>query len=372
MRFFILWMLFMPFSSHATTIEQLKIVPSSDSFNYILVDLGVTDVPRENLSKYALPNTMAPQINDERKMIYNQTDHGCLRDPLGEMSPRLNGAAAYFHGINDRGDLLLSYGRSANDERWALSTQELLPKQKETMIDLGDLMGRNVYLRALNDQCMAVGNFKPGGMLRPIIWTKADGLHHLGYYLGWDVIGTLWGVNSAGTIIGSLTEDGPSVPFVWNKQWGMKRLQSFGWNWKVATRKSLEGPIHFDDLVIASDDRIFGTFHAANTWEDHFVGAFWWDPHTNQVRPLDLQGMRLNAINAKNTLVGSWKGKAALYDLGGKPVLLEELTPQSKNSWELLEASDINSHGDIVGYGLNEGKLHYFLLKREAGKLPGK
>ncbi|MGZ3633733.1 MAG: hypothetical protein ACXWM7_05590 [Parachlamydiaceae bacterium] len=363
MLYYILILFLVPLNAYAIKIEHCKMLPGSEAFHYTLVDLGETDVSREQLADDASTNSYSPRINDSGVVIYNLMHQGYVRDRFGKIDVKIGGNVGYGHGINRHGDLLVSYGASANDVRWAVCSEKPLCTQKVISIDLRDLLGRNVYLRDLNENGMAVGCFKPAGRLRPLVWTKADGLHHLGYYLGWDIVGSLYGVNALGTAIGTLDDGENAVPYVWNHQWGMKRLQSFGWNWKVATGRTLLRAIQFKDLVIANDDRVFGTFQSTDVWGD-VMGAFWWDPHTHQVRSLDWQGMRLNAINAKNTLVGSWKGEAALVDLGGSPILLRELIADEKGGWELLEATDINARGDIVGYGLREGKLHYFLLER--------
>jgi hypothetical protein len=131
----------------------------------------------------------------------------------------------------------------------------------------------------------------------------------------------------------------------------------------------MEGAIAFADLIIGDNDLIYGTFTIkadVDTPKDSAeeYHAFWWDPRSHEVRVLPLGGMRLNGIFADGqTLIGSLSGEAALCDIGCQPHLLSALVSDTARGWKLLEATDSNSHGDIVGYGLSEGKCHYFMLK---------
>lgn len=129
-------------------------------------------------------------------------------------------------------------------------------------------------------------------------------------------------------------------------------------------RCDLEGTIRFADAIMREDDLFYGTFFLENQGKaisPHF--AFWWDPCSDELRPLNSYGMRLNAMSADRTFVGEWHGRAALCDIGAAPIPLEELA-NIPPGWELLAATDINCLGSIVGYGKKDGHTRYFALKR--------
>src|SRR5437667_4615 len=84
------------------------------------------------------------------------------------------------------------------------------------LLDLGDIPGSNVHFRQINDAKVAVGIFKLSGPWKPLVWSPTEGLHHLGYYLGWDITGVIWGVNQASMVAGYLEETEGRVPFTWS------------------------------------------------------------------------------------------------------------------------------------------------------------
>lgn len=366
-------LLLFPLCLAALDIEPLKKIPPSNSSRYKLIDLGATDVPLEQLSMQAQPLTFAPMINDQRQVIYNQADQGYIKELSGpEAAPQLT-RMALCHAINNKGDVLLAVERTPNDILWRIWLQENLRPKGQRSIDLGDLLGRNVFLRTMNDNDMTVGAFKPAGVLRPIIYTPEKGLHHLGYYLGWDITGIALDANNQGTLVGFCDNEGERQPFAWNNRWGLERLKSFPHRWEVLHRCDLQGAVRFDDLLIGDNDLVYGTFHIdpneqiINNDSIPQYFAFWWDPRSDELRPLSLGGMRLSGVASDaQTFIGSWQGKAALCDIGHAPCLLSDLAPDSveKEGWTLLEATDSNRHGDIVGYGKRGNETHYFVMMR--------
>jgi hypothetical protein len=78
---------------------------------------------------------------------------------------------------------------------------------------------------------------------------------------------------------------------------------------------------------------------------------------------LDLDNLRINAVNSSHVIVGSLDGKAATCWPGDKPILLSNIVKEEPGKeWELLEATGINDAGKIVGYGKLNGRMHIFLL----------
>jgi hypothetical protein len=299
------WLLLLVVHSRllAAGIELMPCVPSSFAYEYEFVDGGPSLVPIELLSRNHFPDTMAPRVNAARKVPYY----------------------------------------------------------------LGDNYG-DIHFRDTTQASIAVGCFKTAGPWRPLIWTKKEGLHHLGYYLGWDIHGVALGVNNHGTLIGGEFDFGPLVPFVWNPTWGLLRLEHFKSRLNQAKLCLHLGNVHFADLLIGDDNMVYGTFCMEERGKriSPYM-AFRWDPPSDQLRWLDLKGMRINAIAASKTVVGRYQGLAALCDIGRTPVLLVDLIPDVAAEWEFIDATDISSKGDIVGYGKKNGHIRTFALKR--GKL---
>jgi hypothetical protein len=73
--------------------------------------------------------------------------------------------------------------------------------------------------------------------------------------------------------------------------------------------------------------------------------------------------MRLTSINSANTMVGSFKGHAAIYNEGQQPMDLNSQLINPEGEWELIEATAINDRGHIVGFGRHHGEMHLFLLE---------
>jgi len=363
MFWFIIFLL--PFYGHTISIDQFSKYPPSHHYEYEFFDIDEADIPIEMLSVYALPNTLAPMINDKRQIAYNKNEVSILREFTGqEMSPHIGTMSGKIHGLNGFGNILTVFKRSQNDMLWELWLLNGLHRGKKIQIDLNGIEGNNLYLRSLTNGKLAVGTFKPSGALRPVIWSEKDGLHHLGYYLGWDIEGIAWDANYLGTVVGSLsTQNEEGTPFAWNIAWGLERLKSFTHRFQKFTRCKIDGQVIFSDLAIAPNDRIYGTFYIDKD-QNQKHHAFWWDPRSDEVRFLNLEGMRINKISGDQTAVGSWNGQAALCDIGSHPILLKDLLPNLDSKWSLLEATAINCFGDIVGYGKYNNSLRYFALKK--------
>ncbi len=350
---------------HAVVIEQMKKIPESSSYKMQFIDLGETDIPLDQLNYYALPVTYAPQINDQRQVTCNQINFGVVRGTSPDfISPQISSIKSKCYGINNLGDIILGFERHHYDIDWMLWSQKNFTTIGSKRIELDDVQGTDLHLRSINDSKMAVGLFKPAGMLRPVIWTPEEGLHHLGYYLGWDIAGVIWDVNSSGTVVGYINEDTLKTPFLWSKAKGLSRLTHFKQHWKETTHHHLDAFPLFADLVISDNNLLYGTFWANPQDQTGPTYAFWWDSQSDSFRKLDLDGMRINAISSTDTLVGSWNGQAALCDTGNRPVALAALAKDLSPDWKLIDATDINNHGDIVGYALFKNKPHYFMLKR--------
>lgn len=351
-------------------IEEPKNKPTKCIAKYTIQDFGVTEVDLTSISPFALPHTYAPRINNHRQVTANRLDEGFIRDQChGELVPQISWKMkGHAFGINDEGDLIVTIERNSTNVDWFVWTQKNLKKDKRYPIEpLEGVDGTDIDFRAINDSKWAVGNFNPGSVLRPAVWNPQWGLKPLGYYLGWDFKGVAWGINKKGTIVGLVDECIESLPYVWNKCDGLEILRNFKIPFEAQSCHVIQGPVHFADMVITDDDYVYGTLW----YESHYYHddgqityfAYRWEPYNHDFRFLDLQGMRINGVNKTHILAGSLNGKAVLRDRGEKPIFLNDLL--NDPNWDLLTATGINDHGDIVGIGKFQDKNHVFLLKKE-------
>jgi hypothetical protein len=213
-----------------------------------------------------------------------------------------------------------------------------------------------------NDNRLAVGHRKVDGKNRPFVWTAEVGFQSIGQGQGLQLEGIAKQINSSGAIAGILEEPTDRYPFFYDERGGLQAMRTY--------RNVLQprGWIEFSDMLLSSDDHVFGTY-----WIRHLtVGdrpkkfnphyAYHWNPQDGKVDQLDLKGMRLADINSQHVLVGELNGQAAICELGRPPVELIALMDQSKvDGWELLEATSINDKRQIMGYGRFNGHIHLFV-----------
>jgi hypothetical protein len=235
-----------------------------------------------------------------------------------------------------------------------------LRKIKEISIFGEGLPGSNMYLRALNNQGVAVGALRPAGSLRPLYWSKEKGLHHLGYFLGWDIEGIAWNVNDRGTVVGTFYPIScyPQVfiPFAWNEKWGLERLRDYRYPISVQLDRKLgEEEIQFYSPIIDNEDTVYGRVSVG----EEFYSYIWY-PRSNEFRLGDLGNLKLNAVNNNYIFVGSVEGQAALYQRYLEPVLLNDIVSALPDGWELIEITDINDDAVLVGFGRFKGSYHLF------------
>lgn len=346
--------------------KPLPLIPE----NYELIDLGETTIPAEQLQRFALPQTYAPRINNAGTVVYNNEKHACVRQPgAGEIFTRNNGGIVQCFGVNDRGDLLIALDRSHQKVNWALWKMEQLRKVGEISISGEGLPGDNMYLRALNNQGTAVGALRPAGKLRPLFWSTSAGLHHLGFFFGWDLEGIAWDVNDQNTVVGTVYPPNCDpqifIPFAWNEKWGLERLTDYRSQICFQLRRPLkETSIQFGNPVIDQDDVVYGQVVV-----DEKIYHFMWYPRSHEIRLSNRGDLKLNAVNKNYIFAGSLDNKAAIYQRHLDPVLLSELIGDLPLGWELLEASDINDTGAVVGFGTLNGTVHLFQAIPAAAKI---
>jgi len=235
--------------------------------------------------------------------------HALLWDSdLGITDLGAGGRLSRAHSLNDHGQVVGS-AETANGQFHASFWDAGL------MIDLGALGGDSSSARAINNTGQVVGlissKVEVGEWLdKAFLWTRGGGMVELGSLGGNE--SRAGAINDKNDVVGtSKTVQGHNRAFIWRHDSGMVDLGTLG------GRDSSANAINNVGQVVGWSDI---------TWSD-----------TQQRR-------------------------AFLWD-HGKMIDLSALPEVREAGWsELTEAMDINDKGQIVGFGLREGKVHVFLL----------
>lgn len=345
--------------------------------SYTIVDLGETDIELTRLSKAAKKLTLAPSLNNDGIIIGNTSKGGFVTLPGGWcFAPQYDGMVINFHSINTKGDLLVAVQRgheSVEWMRWPCKDGGDYGTNREHIKTVDPFVSK-FYVAGFNDESTMIA-YAPGSdsAFRPLTWDSCQGLTRLGVFQDLDIKGTARGISKNGTVVGVFDTTSDQTPYVWNPYCGLLTANNY--------RQYLDptGWVEFADLLITEDSTVYGTYwvkHLAETYvvRGHYYetrqsngsyyqyNAFTWKPASGQVEMADLQGMRLTAVNKDHVLVGSLLNSAALRLPGKEPLTLESLVePSEVKDWKLLEITDINDRGQVVGYGWYQDKMHLFL-----------
>jgi len=333
---------------------------------YRLIDIGETGVDSSKLSKLSIPLMQAPMLNNRTQGIANDVQGGFSFLPTGwKYIPKISGIVLQMHAINEKGDFLITLNRGNDSVEWMVwpHTDEGYSQMKKHL-HTADPFKLDFFMTGFNTLGTAIGYRKLNGKNYPFSATAENGLQNIGQEQGVELYGIARAINDKGTIVGIAEELSDGYPFIWKDATGLEILKTY--------RNYLQpkGWVEFADMVVTSDDCVYGTFwikyHTPNRkpLPGNPFYAYRWLPDTGKVESLDLQGMRIAAVNSSHTLVGSIDGKAAMREAGRKPVSLASLiNPEELVHWELIEGTSINDKGEIVGYGTREGKMHLFVLE---------
>ncbi len=330
---------------------------------YRLIEIADTQLDASMLTNLPSKLTHAPIINQQGQVIGNTLSGGFAVIPSKkwEYTPRINGIMIHVHGINAKGDLLVTLNRGNDSQEWMLwpLTQKGYGAVRNHIQTI-DPFQPNVSFTGYNDNGIFIGYKKIDGRNRPYVWTMEKGFHLLGAEKGLQITGIAKEINQKGSIAGITDDATDKVPFLWHDQAGLETLRKY--------RNALvpKGWVEFSDIILTEDDTIYGTFWIRHQNDENEKGrqyyAFRWEPNHAKVQMVDLRGMRLAAANSRHLLVGSYEGKAMVREPDKLPIALSELIdPQTLEGWVLLEATSVNDQGQIVGYGMHNGKVHVFL-----------
>lgn len=334
--------------------------------HYKLIDLGTNDLTQEKLTRHQEGLSLGPTINNRGDIIGNRLDGGFIISTAGtEYMPAYNKAKYYFYDINNKGDILAAFERSNDDIQWIVwPTAENL-QQSRLPIDTVEISGDRITLGKINDNQFVAGTARPDhNRSMPISWTPKQELYRLGFFQGINLFGTVQSLNNHDFVAGKSHSNLETFPYVWD---GEKSHELFNLRRQFLVPSGAK--IAFADLLINNDDILYGTYWInTDFWDDPNPAvkkymSFSWQPQTQQFQLLDLDGMRFSAIN-QDRIVGSLHGEAAFANKGFKPIkLAAAMTHEEIAGWKLIEATDINDKGQIVGYGTKQGSLHLFLAE---------
>lgn len=334
---------------------EAKIYPPPYPFkpvHYKLIDLGATTLGKDLLTRGAWPLTLAPRINNKGDVICNSKETGFLWTcHNGFKSYVHEGVSSYFVDIND-GGAILGFADLLNGDREWFVWSECCGMREDLPAFINPpscVKGRDLYFRAISNHAILVGARFIEGCFRSIFWESKKGLKDLNY-------GKLWDVNNRDYMLGSEDFKQSKEPYLWHVRGGSVVLSD-----DIKLHRPEKESV-FVDYAIAPDNVIYGTYRDLAGGYGPLL-TFYWDPCEQNFYTLHLNQMRISAVNRCHTLVGSLCGIAAISFKHQQPIPLAALIQGDLSKWKLIEATDINDIGQIVGYGTYGDQMHLFMLQ---------
>jgi len=319
---------------------------------YRLVDLGPTNLPRHLLNRHSWPLTYAPRLNNDGVVVGNRASEGFVWDSCrGFRRYRHKGAGTYFHDINNKGLILASAPFGCGCTEWLLWPQNpWMKRDGPLLVEPGCLQDAELYFRALNDKTQLIGarRREGEGCFTSVFWTPKMRAQILSY-------GVVTGINNENNMVGGGICEREHPPFLWNTTGGPLLFSD-----ESCIKRPGKGAL-FKEAVVAPDNTVYGTY-VGKKKERPYLYAYFWNPCERVFGSLDLNGMRISAVNNCHFLVGSCGREAVISANHWNPAPLIQLVKGYIWGWELIEATDINDLGQIVGYGSYFGKTHLFFL----------
>lgn len=357
-------MLCLTFTLFADSPHRLR-VSSAPSIvpTYHLVDLGDSGLDPANLTKIKDGASLAPCINNCGEICGNRVTGGFISRPDSSLyHPPMIGGKFVFHSINTHGDVLASIRRGNGNVDWFIWMTHHGADGTRIPIDTKEVQGEHLQLLKINDGRWIAGEASPAGIDLPLVWYPDQGMYRVGHSKGMNVHGKVKDINKNGLVVGKSHKNLENFPYIWNGEhiWDLFKLRN-------QFNPPSDGKVVFEDLVITNDGYVYGTYWINTKFlekDAHVpenIRAFVWDIFNNTVETFNWNGMRIAAMNKFHRAVGSANGKAVYAEKNFAPSdLAHSISVYELEGWELLEATDINDIGQIVGYGRKDGKIHLF------------
>lgn len=177
------------------------------------------------------------------------------------------------------------------------------------MVNLGTLGGISIAEDVNNNNMVVGGSDLDTGFRRAFRWTQGGGMENLGT-LGGDVASGAYAANDGGWVVGYSTPTGSTYKaFLYKPGQGMTELG---------------GLFNYDNRP--------------------------WDVNNDG----DVVGRSWLSSNGNTSQAVIWYGGGAVQNLNDLVVNL--------GGWQLMQAQAINDAGQIVGYGVVDGKTHAYIL----------
>ncbi|MEC7839345.1 MAG: hypothetical protein VX777_04825 [Chlamydiota bacterium] len=320
---------------------------------YRLIDLGPTQLSPRVLSRQCWPLTLSPRINNRGQVVGNRGSCGFFWDACrGFFHYAKKGETTYFVDIINDGTLMGCVVDACGFTKWFVwsESQTYFNSDVEpTYIAFPGLFDGDIFLRSMNDSRHIIGARRLEGNRYRSMYCNHDGKVK-------DMkSGVLLGVNGYGNMVGTQTNIRGEQPFVWNCRAGLCVINEDESSGKPAGVKKFGFP------VIADDNTVFGSYTSQKHGRD-YVHGYHWNSDEGVFGTIDLNKMKISAVNRLHILVGSQDNHAVISVNHNKPVDLADHVKGPHSRWHLIEATDVNDLGQIVGYGKYRGKIHLFLL----------
>lgn len=315
-----------------------------------VIDIARTDLRWEELSRFNVPLTYAPRIHNSGDVTYNTRSGGALWNCTMEVR-RLpfDGKFAHFHAIAKNEAILASLINDDGSLSWFLWPSTNCRKMDPMGIGCYCDDGGRVFYRDLNSSGMVAGVLEKADATSCSYYGVArcaDGPLNILYP------GVAWSLSENGYVYANNSSSCWNKPYLWHPKGGFLILSD--------TCKMPQGNFKFENGVFNYDDTVIGTYYCDSNPQHHLM--FHWEPCYENFST-HKGGFRIASINSAGTMVGTLNGRAMIQQRGEMPRDLNAMIQNSGGKWFLIEATDINDIGQIVGYGIYNGQTHIFLVE---------
>ncbi|NEO53528.1 MAG: DUF3466 family protein [Okeania sp. SIO3B5] len=323
-----------------------------------------------------------------------------------------NPTAASYYDLTDlgtfRGDITVAKDINDSAQIVGYSINDIGRKQafvwdaNEGMQDIGTIGNDSSCAYSINDDGQVVGYSEYDcSQRKAFIWDKTKGIHYLNTKN--NNLSEAYSINNSGQVVGfSVTNNGQRKAFIWDETKGIQNLsisddiessayaincfgkvvgysvssdlivKAFIWN----SDKDIQELPGFLGSDINKSGQVIGFY----SLPQHNNRAFLWNG-SEEFQDLGTISHNINlqffdskahSINDSGVIVGysdklinkeqeEWAKRAFIWDSLNKMQDLNDLIDPS-SGWVLKEALSINSHGQIVGWGIKDRSCCAFLL----------